>query len=130
MKEKHPLDELVTKRIKLTPNEASNLVFYLETLSDFYDDLKSRYPKIAKDPAAFHSFIEVDFAALGGACIWADTMVQCCEKIKKKAHKGTNIIGDCDDENMYYSEEEGLVVIDSEGKKHTHTHWSPIEPML
>ena len=128
MKEKHPLDELVTKRIKLTPKEASDLVFYLETFNELYEELKSRYPKIAKDPAAFHSFIEVDFAALGGACLWANTMVDQFEKIKKKAHKGTNIIGDCDDENMYYSEEEGLVVIDSDGKKHT--HWSPIEPML
>ena len=129
MKEKHPLDELVTKRIKLTPNEASDLVFYLETLSDFYEGLKKRYPKIAKDPAGFHSFIEVDFADFGSAHLWADTMVDRCGKIIKKAHKGTNIVGDSEGyKYLHYTEEDGLVLTDNNGK--VYPHWDPIEPML
>jgi len=129
MAEKHPLDELVTKRIRLSPNEASNLVFNLDILCEFYDDLKKQYPKIAEDPAGFHSFIEVDFADFGRAHIWAETMVDCCEKIKQKAHNGKNIIGDSlGYKYLHYSEEDGLVETDNEGKQHS--HWPPIEIML
>ena len=129
MSEKHPLDELVTKRIRLSPNEASNLVSYLDILSGFYEDLKRRYPKISKEPDSFHSFIEVDYIDLGRAHIWADTMVDRCEKIKAKAHKGKNIIGDSEGyKYLHYSKEDGLVLTDSDGKQYP--HWPPIETML
>ena len=129
MQEKHPLEELVTKRIRLSPNEASSLVFYLDILSDFYEDLKKRYPKIAKEPSGFHSFIEVDYIDLGRALLWAETMIDRCEKIKTKAHKGKNIIGDSDGyKYLHYSEEDGLFQTDSDGKQYP--HWSPIETML
>ena len=128
MAEKHPLEELVAKRIKLTPDEASHLVFYLETINDLYEDLKSRYPKIAKDSVAFHSFIEVDYIDLGRALLWAETMVDYCDKIKMKATNGKNIIGDSKNYPFVtYSKEEGLREIGADG---TIYNADPIELML
>ena len=50
MKAKHSLDELVTKRIKITPADSAQLVFHLEEITKFYNILKEENPKVAKDP--------------------------------------------------------------------------------
>lgn len=117
MKAKHTLDELVTKRIKITPYDAAQLVYHLEEITQFYNKLKAENPKILKDPERFHSRLEIDFADFGTMHLWARTMVDRCDTIQKKAEKGTTIIGKSKNHPQFqYSEEEGLVQINESGK--------------
>ena len=117
LKAKHTLDELVTKRIKITPYDAAQLVFHLEEITQFYNKLKAENPKILKAPERFHSRLEIDFADFGSMHLWARTMVDRCDTIQKKAEKGTIIIGESKNHpHFHYSDEEGLVQINECGK--------------
>lgn len=128
MKAKHTLDELVTKRIKITPYDAAQLVFHLEEITQFYNKLKEENPKILKDPERFHSRLEIDFADFGSMHLWARTMVDRCDTIFKKAERGTIIIGENKNHpHLQYSEEEGLIETDVFGNK---SKGDPIDVLL
>ena len=128
MKAKHSLDELVTKRIKITSADSAQLVFHLEEITKFYNILKEENPKVAKDPEYFHSRMETDFADFGTMLTWARTMVDRCERILKKAENGAIIIGESKNyPHLQYSEEEGLIETDAYGNKHK---GDPIDVML
>ena len=43
-KDKHPLEELVTKRVRLTQKEYSDIMFYLEIMVDLYQTMKEDNP--------------------------------------------------------------------------------------
>lgn len=108
MKKKYTIDELVTKRIKLTENEVHNFVFHLETFSDMYKQLRRQYPKIKEDDC-FHDEIEMDFADLASLQLWGRTMMDNINKIIRKSYKGSNVVSRSKKyRKLRYSDKDGL----------------------
>ena len=129
MAKQHPLEELVTKRVRLTQKEYSDIMFYLEIMVDLYQTMKddnSQYDTCdSKYPTELR---EVDFRDLGRVEGWGHKLMDTFEKIISKAHAGKNIVGDskCYPE-VTYTANEGLREIDANGKIH---NADPYELML
>ena len=124
------VDELVTKRIRLTPQEAQYFMFTLHELVEVYNgllemnpwfDLESEDPKktIVRD---------VDFVDIGTIWVWGDTLMHYCHRAINRAAKKKNIIGVSRISEFYtYTEDEGLVYDD--GKLRL-THHPGVEVLL
>lgn len=110
MAEKITLDELVTKRIRLTQKEYSELMFHLETCLNVYEILKNNNPHYDECSCEYDDeFREIDYLDFGSLVIWGRTMMFNCNKIVRKAHAAQNIIGDKKGyPYVFYSKEEGL----------------------
>ena len=129
MAEKITLEELVSKRIRLTLLEYSNLMFHLETCLEVYEIFKKNNPKYEGSEEAYEDeYREIDYLDFGHLVIWGRTMMHYCNKIVRKAHASKNIVGDKKGHPFVtYSKEEGLRELAADGKIYDAY---PIELML
>ena len=129
MAEKITLEELTTKRIRLTPKEYSNLMFHLEMCLDVYEILKDNNPQYTECVEEYdESLREIDYIDFGHLVLWGRTMMYYCNKIVRKAHACKNIIGNKKGYTFVsYSKEEGLRELGADGKIY---EADPIELML
>ncbi len=110
MAEKITLEELASKRIRLTPKEYSDLMFHLECCLEVYEKLKENNPQYTECMEEYDdSLREIDYLDFGHLVLWGRTMMYYCNKIVRKAHARKNIIGDKKGRPFVtYSKEEGL----------------------
>jgi len=129
MAEKISLEELASKRIRLTPKEYSNLMFHLETCLEVYEIFKKNNPQYTESEEEYEdSLREIDYLDFGHLVIWGRTMMYYCNKIARKAHACKNIISDKKGYTFVsYSKEEGLRELAADGKIYKA---DPIELML
>ena len=109
-KDKHPLEELVTKRVSLTQKEYSDIMFYLEIMVDLYQRMKEDNPQYDDCSEEYPDELrEVDFRDMGRADGWGRSLIDTFKKVTRKAHAGKNIVGDSKHYPFVtYSKEEGL----------------------
>ncbi len=110
MAEKISLEELMSKRIRLSPEEYNEMMFHLRTCAEFYEILKRNNPKYDEDVHEYEDELrEVDYLDFGRFVTWGRTMMANCNKIVRKAHAGKNVVGEQkDNPQILYSKEEGL----------------------
>lgn len=110
MAEIHPLEELVTKRVRLTQKEYSEIMFYLEIMVDLYNTMKEDNPQYDECSCEYPDEVrEVDFRDMGRAEGWGRGLIATFKKVTRKAHAGKNIVGDSKHSPyVTYSKEEGL----------------------
>ena len=130
MAEKISLEELMSKRIRLTKREYSDFMFHLKICSDMYKKLKRKNPKYDEHFFDYEDKArEIDFVDFGRLVTWGRTMMANCNKIVRKAHAGKNVVGEQkDNPHILYSKEEGLRERWLDGV--TITKADPIELML
>ncbi len=118
MEEKISIEELASKRIRLTQKEYSDLMFYLERCLDAYETLKENIPNYEGCNEIYEDqFREIDYIDFGRLVLWGRTMMCNCNKIVRKAHACKNIVGDKKGYPFVsYSKEEGLRELASDGK--------------
>ena len=128
MKGKITLDELVTKRIRLSMKEYSDLMFQLEVCADMYQKLRKNNPQYNKQDEYDDKLREMDYLDFGHLVLWGRTMMHNCNKIVRKAHAYKNVIGNKHGYRyIHYSKEEGLHERAADGKIF---EADPIELML
>lgn len=116
--QKHPLEELVTKRVRLTQKEYSEIMFYLEIMVDLYNTMKEDNPNYEECSEEYPDEVrEVDLRDMGRADGWGRSLIDTFKKVKRKAHAGKNIVGDSKHyPYVTYSKEEGLRERAADGK--------------
>jgi len=128
MEEKITLEELVTKRIRLSMKEYSDLMFHLEVCVETYKKLRKINPQYNKQDEYDDKYRKMDYLDFGHLVLWGRTMMYCCNKIVRKAHARKNIVGDKKGYTFVtYSKEEGLRQRAADGKIYDA---DPIELML
>jgi hypothetical protein len=109
------VDELVTKRIRLTPQEAQYFMFTLHELVEVYNALLEMNPWFdleSEDPKKT-TIRDIDFVDIGHIWIWGDALMHYCHRAINRAAKKKNIIGSGRISEFYtYTEDEGLVYDD------------------
>lgn len=118
MAEKISMEELASKRIRLTPKEYSDLMFHLERCVEAYEIFKDNNPKYIGCVDEYDDPLrEIDYIDFGRLVLWGRTMMFYCNKIVRKAHARKNIIGDKKGYPFVsYSKEEGLRELAADGK--------------
>ena len=118
MKTRITTEELVFKRLQLTQEEYSDLMFDLEQILQLYETMKDDNPQYDSCSDRYTSELrEVDFLDLGTAQLWGRELMATLKQLSRKAHSGENIIGHCKHHpNISYSKEKGLRVRYSDGK--------------
>lgn len=111
MAEKISLEELVTKRIRLTTDEYMRLMNSLEEVRWFYRQMIDNNPQyeFESDTDYADDLREVDFLDLARFLEYAPDIIKIGKQLSAKAKEGKNIIGDSIDyPYIFYSKEEGL----------------------
>lgn len=109
MAKKITLDELVTKRIRLSMIEYSNLMFHLEVCAGMYKKLRKNNPQYNKQDEYDDQYREIDYLDFGHLVLWGRTMMYNCNKIVRKAHACKNVIGNKKGyRHVFYSIDKGL----------------------
>lgn len=111
MAEKISLEELVTKRIRLTTDEYMRLMNSLEEVRWFYRQMIDNNPQyeFESDTDYADDLREVDYLDLVRFLEYAPDIIKIGKQLSAKAKEGKNIIGDSIDyPYIFYSKEEGL----------------------
>lgn len=117
------LDEIVTKRVRLTPKEAHNFMFDLQQVVDVYNKLLEENPWFDLESGDIKTCVirDIDFVDLGTIWLWGETLMYYCRRAVSRAAKKKNIIGDGAISEYYtFTEDEGLVYDDGKGMRLTH----------
>lgn len=117
------IDELVIKRIRLTPMEAHNFMFDLQQVVGVYNKLLKDNPWFDLESGDPKTCVirDIDFVDIGTIWLWGDTLMHYCHRAVNRAAKKKNIIGDSEISKYYtFTEDDGLVYDDGKGKRFTH----------